>query len=69
MYKIQQHFLAVLTFELIENPDGLNYITRVCKNLNDVVLHGAHHAEPRLMTCIDKMTTINILSLTNKANI
>lgn len=48
-------FLAVLTFELIEDTNGLNDITSVGKNLNDVVLHGAHHAEPRLMTCMDNM--------------
>lgn len=46
-------FLAVLTFKLIEDTNGLNDITSVGKNLNDVVLHGAHHAEPRLMTCMD----------------
>lgn len=45
------YFLAVLTFELIEHTDGLNDIPRVGKNLNDVILHGAHHTEPWLMTC------------------
>lgn len=48
-------FRAVLTFKLIEDTDGLNDITSVGKNLNDVVLHGAHHTEPRLMTCMDNM--------------
>lgn len=37
-------------FEFIEHTNGLNDVPRVCKNLNDVVLHGAHHTEPRLVT-------------------
>lgn len=57
-------FLAVLTFELIEDTNGLNDITSVGKNLNDVVLHGAHHAEPRLMTCMDNtMSSLRINTL------
>lgn len=56
-------FLVVLTFELIEDTDGLNDITRVGKNLNDVILHGAHHAEPRLVTYIDKMSSLRINTL------
>lgn len=45
------YFLAVLTFELIKHTNGFNDIPRVGKNLNDVILHGAHHTEPWLMTC------------------
>lgn len=43
--------LYILTFELIKHTDGLDDIPRVGKNLNDVVLHGAHHTEPWLETC------------------
>lgn len=49
-----------LTFELIEDTNGFNDIPRVGKNLNDVVLHGAHHTESRLMTCSgDKRKKLN----------
>lgn len=60
----KKRFLAVLTFELIEDANGLNDITSVGINLNDVVLHGAHHAEPRLMTCMDNtMSSLRINTL------
>lgn len=56
--------LYILTFKLIKHTDGLDDIPRVGKNLNDVVLHGAHHTEPRLETCNrnrwgEKWMTIN----------
>lgn len=54
-YVEQKNAPGSLTFELIEDANGLNDITSVGKNLNDVVLHGAHHAEPRLMTCMNSM--------------
>lgn len=42
---------ASLTLELAEHTDGLDDIARVGKDMNDVVFHGAHHAEARLETC------------------
>ena len=38
------------TFQLIEDPDRLDDVSSIGKGLNDVVLHGAHHTEPGLMT-------------------
>lgn len=42
---------VILTFELVEDTDGFDDVAWVGKNLNDVVLHGAHHTEARLLTC------------------
>lgn len=42
--------LALLTLELTEHTDGLDNIPWVGKYVNDVVFHGAHHAEPWLKT-------------------
>ena len=38
------------TFQLVEDHDRLDDVSSIGKGLYDVVLHGAHHTEPGLMT-------------------
>lgn len=43
-------------FQFIKHTDRLDDVSRVGKNLDDVILHGTHHAKPRLMTCFGMLS-------------
>jgi len=46
--------ILALTFQFIKNTNGLYDISRVGEHLDDMILHGTHHAKPRLMTCVER---------------
>lgn len=43
-------------FQFIKNTNGFYDISRVGEHLDDVILHGTHHAKPRLMTCFGMLS-------------